>query len=64
MEPKLNCRKDAELEELNQAGPRLRPVIGTISVSFTGAPGAKGKGAGTSRKTTCVRGGNVILLGS
>lgn len=38
MEPKLNCRKDTELEELNQAGPRLRPVIGTIWVSFIGAP--------------------------
>lgn len=35
MEPKLNCRKDSKPEELNKAGPRLRPAIGTIMDLFS-----------------------------
>lgn len=65
MEPKLNCRKDAKLEELNQAGPRLRPGMGAILVSVTGAPLAQEEGEQEhAAGHNCVRKCSVPLPGS
>lgn len=65
MEPKLNCRKDTELKELNQSGPRLRPAIATILFFFTEAPLMQKKAEQNVLKdTTYVRKCNVILLGT
>lgn len=65
MEPKLNCRKDTELKELNQAGPRLRPAIATILFFFIEALlMQKETEQNVLKETTCVRKCNIILLGT